>query len=80
MGFHLTDVLAAVVDFAALHFQQAGDGVHGSRFTGTVGADQRDDLALIDVERNVTQGLDGPVKNVDIFNRKHLTHDQSPPR
>ena len=25
-------------------------------------------------------GLDGPVKNVDIFNRKHLTHDQSPPR
>ena len=54
--------------------------MHGSRFTGTVGADQRDDLALIDVERNVTQGLDGPVKNVDIFNRKHLTHDQSPPR
>ena len=80
MGFHLTDVLAAVVDLAALHFQQAGDGVHSSRFTGTVGADQRDDLALIDVERNVTQGLDGPVKNVDIFNRKHLTHDQSPPR
>ena len=56
VGFHLTDVLAAVVDFAALHFQQAGDGVHGSRFTGTVGADQRDDLALIDVERNVTAG------------------------
>ena len=73
MGFHLTDVLArSSRSRRTLHFQQAGDGVHGSRFTGTVGADQRDDFALIDVERYMSRRawMDA-VKDVDIFNRKH---------
>ena len=76
VGFHLTDVLAAVVDLAALHFQQAGDGVHGSRFTGTVGADEGDDLAVGYLKADAAQRLDAAVGYAQILNLQHL---QPPP-
>ena len=55
---HLADGLAAVVDLAALQLQQTGDRVHRRGLARAVGTDEGDDLALIDMERNVLDSVD----------------------
>ena len=80
MRLHLADGLAAIVDLTALQLQQAADCVHRGCLAGAVGTDQGDDLALIDMEGHILDGVDRAVVNIDIFDRKHLAHRQSPPR
>ena len=67
---HLADGLAAVVDLAALQLQQTGDRVHRRGLARAVRTDQGDDLALIDMERNVLDGVDRAIVNIDIFVQK----------
>ena len=67
MGAHALDALALVDHIAGLGFQQAGDGLQGSGLTGTIGTDQGDDLALIDLEGNALDGVDVAVVNVDVI-------------
>ena len=54
--------------------------MHGGGLAGAVGTDQRDDLALIHMERDIPDGVDGAVKHIDVLDGKHLPHRQSPPR
>ena len=50
---HLRDVLAVEEDRALRRVQQPGDRPHRRRLAGAVRADQGDDLALLDGERDV---------------------------
>ena len=52
----VVDLLAEHRDRAAGGGQHAGDQVEGRALAGAVGADQRDDLAGLDVEGNVVDG------------------------
>ena len=47
---HLRDVVAVVQDLARARPGVAADRHHQRRFAGAVGADQRDDLARIDLQ------------------------------
>ena len=74
VGFHLADQVTVIGDLAAGQLEQAGDGMHGGGFASTVCTDQSNDLAFVHMERNILDGVDGTVINIDIFNRKQLTH------
>ena len=57
-GGRRTMLLPSKVDAAGGRADQAGDGLQQRRLAGAVRADQRDDLALRDVEGDVVQHLD----------------------
>ena len=46
--------------------EQAGDGVQRGGLAGAVGADEGDDLPLIDLEGDALDGVDGAVIDVDV--------------
>ena len=46
--------------------QKAGDRVQNGRLARTVRTDQRDDLALVDLEGNALDSVDAAVVNVKI--------------
>src|SRR5882757_10124481 len=56
LGRCVGDLLAQHGDLAAGCGQHAGDQVEGGALAGAVRADQRDDLAGVDVERDVVDG------------------------
>src|SRR5260370_14435067 len=60
------DVLALQVDVPALRMEHAADAVEQGRLAGAVGADDREDLALLDVEAHPRDGLDAadPLRGV----------------
>ncbi len=60
-------VLAGVTDRAALHRLQAGDALQRRRLPGAVGADQADELALVDVEVDALDRLDAAVGDFDLL-------------
>ena len=66
VGRRAVERFLAEVDGAGLQRVKTGDGTHQGRLAGAVRADERDDLALFDVERNVPQGLDVAVGDADV--------------
>ena len=48
-----------------------GDGVQRGGLAGAVRADERDDLALVYLEGNVTQRMNQAVVNVDVLDFEH---------
>ena len=46
------------------------DGAKGRRLAGAVAPEQRHDLALADLERNIEQDMRGAVMAVEIFDRE----------
>src|SRR2546426_2520139 len=52
-----SDVLAAEEDLAAVGLQESADQVDQARLARAVGADQRDDLALADLEVDLVDGM-----------------------
>ena len=80
MGLHLLDGLAAIDDLAVLGPQQARNCMHGGGFARAVCTDQRHDLALVYMKRDVLDGVDRTVIYVNVLDRKHFSHGQSPPR
>ena len=60
------------VIFAGAWFEQAGDGAQRGGFAGAVRADERDDFALLDVQRDAGQRFDGAVVYRDVVECKHL--------
>jgi hypothetical protein len=48
------------------------------RLAGAVGADDGDDGALLDVERNAVERLDVAVENIEVLDAQH--HKASAPR
>ena len=59
---------------------QAGDGAQDRGLAGAVGADQRDGLALVDVERHALQRIDVVVVELDVREREKLRHRSEPDR
>ena len=59
------DAFAHVFDVAALQRQRASDGFHGGGFAGAIGADQRDQLALVDFKINALDRLDAAVSHLE---------------
>ena len=62
------EVMALKEDAAHLGVQQAGDRVQNGGFTRAVRADERDDLALVDLKGNALDGVDAAVVHMDIIN------------
>ena len=58
--------------------QQAGDGLQGGGLAGAVGADEGDNLPLVHIERDVLDGVDGAVIDVDVVYLEHA-HGVTPP-
>jgi hypothetical protein len=65
------DVAAAGARAAAHRHQQRG-------LAGAVGADQRDDLALVDVQADLVDGADGAVVGAQLPELQHARHHSSP--
>ena len=65
---HAGDIAAVEVDRAFARARVAADCHHQRRLAGAVGADQRDDLAVVDVEVDALERLYAPVK------RGHAAH------
>ena len=61
------DVLAFEHDAARALLDQADDGAEGRRLAGAVAPEQRDHLALADLERDVEQDMRGAVIAVEIL-------------
>ena len=70
VGRSAGDFAAFIEDLAAA-FDQAGDGAERGGFPGAVGANQRDDGALFDLDRDAMQRGDGAVIHGEIFDREH---------
>jgi hypothetical protein len=61
----------AARDLAVLGFQQARNGLQGGRFAGAVGAEQRHDLTLSDVQAETAEHEDDVVvDDLDIVDRE----------
>jgi hypothetical protein len=58
MGRHVGDVAAVELDPAGTGARLAEDRHHQGRFAGAIGADQGDDLAVIDGKIDALQRLD----------------------
>ena len=67
MRWLAADVLAFKGDFSGAWFEQSGDGAQCGRFAGAIRADERDDFALIDMQRNACQRFNGAVVYRDIL-------------
>ena len=67
----MRDILALKRHRAALARQQTGDGVQRGGLTGAVRTDERNDLALVYLEGNVTQRVDKAVIHVDVLYFQH---------
>ena len=60
-----------VHDGTAFRRDQAGYGVQGGGFPRSVGADQRDDLPLVDLKGDPFYGLDYAVVDFQTFDFQH---------
>ena len=68
------------VDLAAADLAQAGDGAQDRGLAGAVGADQRDRLALVDLERHAFQRVDVVVVELDVGRARAARHRSEPDR
>src|SRR4051794_19568638 len=64
------DRLALEFNVAGTRFQQPRNGTKCRRLAGSVGSDQRDDLALADFEAHVMQRLRLTISDLDIAQRQ----------
>ena len=64
---HFRNVVTVVGDGAFARRNEADDALHRGGFTRAVGADERDDLALVDFKADVFERLDNAVIHGQIF-------------
>src|SRR4029079_7656638 len=60
------DPIASQGDLALSEAELPGDGPERGRLAGAVGADERDDLSLVDRQGHAAQRVDRPVVRVDV--------------
>src|SRR5262249_7988990 len=63
---HRVDSLAVQQDVALSRLEDARDCPQGRALAGPVGADQRHDLAVLDLDADALQGVDVAVEGVDV--------------
>ncbi len=61
------DALAQILDVTTLHRQRARDGLHGRGLARAVGADQRNQFALVDFHVHALDGLDAAISHFQAF-------------
>ncbi|MEZ5208836.1 MAG: hypothetical protein R2690_18110 [Acidimicrobiales bacterium] len=66
------DVTALEDDGAGVGLDHAGDGLQQGRLAGAVGAEQRHDLALVDLDVDVEEDLDVAVAHVELADQQLL--------
>ena len=71
IGRDLLQILAVQRDGAGGGVQQAGDGVQRGGLARAVGADEGHQLAVADGQGDALQGVDSPVKDVQVFDFQH---------
>ena len=69
----LRDVLALEADRALARVEQAADRLERRRLARAVGADERDDLAPADLDRDALEGVDVAVVGVDVVEARAST-------
>ena len=74
------DVFAAEADRARARRQQSRDGAQGGRFSGAVRADQRDDLALVHLDRDAAADRQLAIGELEVLGGEQRAHISSPPR
>jgi hypothetical protein len=67
VGSIVAQVLTRQTDLTVSGSEDATDGIESGGLAGAVGADQGDDLTLIDSERNALEGVDVAIIGVNIF-------------
>src|ERR1019366_3972145 len=72
------DIQAAEIDVAACRLVHPGDGADERGLAGAVGADNGDDGALLDLERDAVERLGVAVEHVEIFNLQHHAITSAP--
>ena len=74
MGAHVVDRLAVEQDLARARPGQAGDRAEHGRLARPVGADDGEDLAFFDGERDLEEGLKVAVEDVGVlhFEEAHI--------
>ena len=70
--------LAVEDDRAALHRQNAGNGVEQRRLARAVGADDGHDLPLLDVQGNAVQRVDLAIGDDQVLDLKQHRQPSSP--
>ncbi len=82
VGGHGGQVAAVEDDLSAARPQQSAHRVQHRRLARAVGADERDDLAVIDGQRDATQGLDVAVVGVQVgdLEQRHVRPCPAPAR
>jgi hypothetical protein len=81
VGRRVLDALAAELHAARRRADEAGDDVDGGALPGRVGADDRDDLAFVRLERDAEERLEIPLVRVDVVQgeqRRHASRYSSP--
>ena len=79
MGGHAGDVDAIEDNGAGARARRAADGHHQGGLAGAVGADQRDDLAFLDVDVDALEGLDLAVEGLHAADsEKRVAHERPP--
>ena len=80
VGAPAGNALAAVLDRTAVMRCDAEDDLDEGGLAAAVGADDGDELAFVNVERDVLQDLHRAVAAVEPRNVKHPAHPAPPPR
>jgi len=65
------DVVAGDADFAVGGGKISGEDLHGGAFAGAVGAEETDDLALVDMEADVLDGAETGVGLGEVIDFDH---------
>ena len=68
------EVLPLEAHAAAARVEQTGNGVQHGGFARAVRADERHDLAGVDVEGHALHGVDAAVENIQVCDLQHFAH------
>ena len=72
MGFDFLESDAFEHDTAAARPEETRKGFQRGRFTGAVGAQQSNELAALDRERDASEGVDRLIVDVQVVNLEHV--------
>ena len=80
-GILAGDHIAPEADTAAGRLHQTGDGAERGALARAVGADEGDDLALVDVEGDLLHGFDAAIVDLQVTNTQNgVAHSSVTPR
>jgi len=67
MRIRMRDISLFQPDPSSAGVEDAGDRAQGGAFAGSIGSDKRNNLALVDVQRDTHERMDVPVVGVNVL-------------